>query len=440
MDACTLANTGGLPIVWLLAAAAAIVVGLLLVVRGRGARAASAIMLGVLVVSVQVLQGPSAMAASDCPKPRVASTAATSAMATPTPTGTATPTVTPTGTPTATPTDTPTETPTETPNLVGQIDLTWSGFSQACLDSGTDGGSQLYLVDDAARTIVWTGTISWASGGTVIDDLPVPGTYRPVFSDILVTDYPADGVFYEPGFTCTDAGGVVVNARPGPFDPLDVTLTGAAPNGAAHSPLQTSCNASDKSPLNDTDADGIVDGCDLDSDNDGIPDSVEDINGNRQYEDDDIDGNILVVGTLGDGVSSYLDLDSENDGILDLFESGVPATVLDVMDSDDNGVIDDGFAVGINGLADILETSPDSGIMAYPPGDTDDDGQPDFIDMMSDGTTPDLYAIGRSDLDLLGGGFISTLSDTDRDGIQSVIDTALDTRGAPGSPRSPYWV
>lgn len=116
----------------------------------------------------------------------------------------------------------------------------------------------------------------------------------------------------------------------------------------------------------DTDGDGIVDACDLDSDNDGIPDSVEDFNQSGKFEDDDTEGDILLTPVLGDGIPNYLDLDSDNDGILDLFESGIPASVINQIDKDRNGIIDSDIPVGKNGLADILETFPDSGVLKYP--------------------------------------------------------------------------
>ncbi|GAA5100693.1 hypothetical protein GCM10023210_39460 [Chryseobacterium ginsengisoli] len=199
------------------------------------------------------------------------------------------------------------------------------------------------------------------------------------------------------------------------------------------------CSAvNDKSSSLDSDGDGIVDACDKDSDNDGIPDALEDLNGNGKFEDDDVDGDKLVIAELGDGISSYLDLDSDNDGILDLFESGIPTSVIDQIDADHNGVIDNGVAVGNNGIADVLETSPDSGIMKYPLRNTDGDDKPDFVDLMSNNIDYDLYTIGKDNLDTLGGGFISTINDADADGIQTVVDTDLVKRGAPNSPLSPY--
>lgn len=199
------------------------------------------------------------------------------------------------------------------------------------------------------------------------------------------------------------------------------------------------CTAvNDKSPTLDSDGDGIVDACDQDSDNDGIPDALEDLDKNGKFEDDDTEGVLGLVPVLGDGIASYLDLDSDNDGILDLFESGIPNSVIDQIDKDHNGVIDSDIAVGKNGIADILETSPDSGILKYPLRNTDGDDKPDFVDLDSNGVDFDLYKIGKGNLDMLLGGFISTIDDKDKDGIQAVVDTDLMKRGAPNSPLSPY--
>ncbi|REC46955.1 T9SS type A sorting domain-containing protein [Chryseobacterium pennipullorum] len=199
------------------------------------------------------------------------------------------------------------------------------------------------------------------------------------------------------------------------------------------------CSAvNDKSPTLDTDGDGIVDACDLDSDNDGIPDAIEDFDNNGKFQDDDAEGDILVTPVLGDSVPNYLDLDSDNDGILDLFESGIPVAVINQIDKDHNGIIDSTIPVGKNGIADILETVPDSGIMKYGIKNTDGDDKPDFLDITSNGTDYDLYQIGKGNLDTTGGGFISTINDQDKDGIQAVVDTDLVKRGAPGSPLSPY--
>lgn len=201
------------------------------------------------------------------------------------------------------------------------------------------------------------------------------------------------------------------------------------------------CDVSDKSSSIDTDMDGVFNSCDIDSDNDGIPDFIENAdNTPRIFEDDDKEGVDGFVTEFGDGVANYLDLDSDNDGILDLFESGIPNSVIDQIDADHNGIIDRGIAFGKNGFADILETFPDSGVPKYPIRDTDADGLPDFLDITSNGSDYDLYAIGKMNLDQLGAGFLSRTDDTDIDGIQDPVDTDLQAKGAPHSPLSPYGV
>jgi hypothetical protein len=199
------------------------------------------------------------------------------------------------------------------------------------------------------------------------------------------------------------------------------------------------CLGGDKSGNLDTDGDGKVDACDLDTDNDGILDIYEDFNKNGFYNDDDVEGDIRFGMILGDGVDNYQDLDSDNDGILDLHESGIPISIIAIIDKDKNGIIDSDITVGKNGFADILETFPDSGIAKYILADTDCDGTPDFLDLRSNNIVYDLHAIGKRNLDEdLGAGFIERTADADKDGIMNPIDTDLYTRGAPGSPMSPY--
>lgn len=205
-------------------------------------------------------------------------------------------------------------------------------------------------------------------------------------------------------------------------------------------------DVNDKSNSIDSDGDGFKDSCDKDSDNDGIPDSIEDTNKNGLYTDDDKEGNLNFISALGDSVPNYRDLDSDNDGILDLFESGIPSSVINTIDKDKNGVIDADITVGNNGIADILETAPDSGVMKYPLADTNGNGMPDYLDTSSKSNTYDLYAIGKQNLDLIGAGFITPIVDADNDGIMDARDTSVtnpaDTNktvfGAPNSPLSPY--
>ena len=133
-------------------------------------------------------------------------------------------------------------------------------------------------------------------------------------------------------------------------------------------------------PPPDSDADALPDSSDLDDDNDGIADVLEQDNG----ADRDTDG---------DGVVDRLDLDSDNDGLLDVQESG--AEDIQSLDTDGNGRIDG--VVGANGLADTVETGADSGMASYALNDSDNDGVPDYLDLDSDndGIT-DMIEVGAS--------------------------------------------
>jgi uncharacterized repeat protein (TIGR01451 family) len=136
----------------------------------------------------------------------------------------------------------------------------------------------------------------------------------------------------------------------------------------------------------DTDNDGIPDATDIDDDNDGILDTVEGPPG---------------TDTDGDGVPDSLDLDTDNDGINDLVESGLNSTELAALDANGDGRIDHTVPVGSNGLANAIETSPDSGNPDY-----DDDGSgPDAV-ANTDGTGPADFR----DLD------------SDNDGLNDVIE------------------
>jgi gliding motility-associated-like protein len=144
----------------------------------------------------------------------------------------------------------------------------------------------------------------------------------------------------------------------------------------------------------DTDGDTIADQLDLDSDNDGIPDTIE-AQGNNTiaYTSIDLnkDGMSDAFGTgfipkdtdndvsIG-GVPDYLDLDSDNDGIYDLVESGSSA-----IDTNNDGVIDGPkSSFGTNGLSLSLETANDSGTLNYIIRDTDSDGIKNYREIDSD--------------------------------------------------------
>ena len=69
-----------------------------------------------------------------------------------------------------------------------------------------------------------------------------------------------------------------------------------------------------------------------------------------------------------DGIPNSLDLDSDNDGIYDLVEAGHGET-----DANNDGIIDNATTLsGTNGLFDNLETVADNGVLKNP---TADDGR-----------------------------------------------------------------
>ncbi|WP_026220895.1 hypothetical protein [Thiofilum flexile] len=152
---------------------------------------------------------------------------------------------------------------------------------------------------------------------------------------------------------------------------LLITTTGPSGGGAAgavqiremalHGRISAVCSGPD------TDADGIPNYLDLDSDNDSIPDNVEaqttvgyiapsgidsDSNGlDDAYETSPGAGQGLTpVNTDGADNADYLDLDSDNDGLTDLAESG-----LNRPDANSDGKTDN--AVGNNGYDNTLEAA-----------------------------------------------------------------------------------
>lgn len=107
-------------------------------------------------------------------------------------------------------------------------------------------------------------------------------------------------------------------------------------------------------------------GADLDTDNDGIVDSFEDLN-----LDGDGDPSTNPTDSDGDGYADYLDIDSDDDGIPDNVEAQTTVDYLAPSGQDTNG----------NGLDDIYENNGNLGLF---PIDTDGDSLPDYLDEDSD--------------------------------------------------------
>lgn len=178
-------------------------------------------------------------------------------------------------------------------------------------------------------------------------------------------------------------------------------------------------------PDRDTDDDGITDSLDLDSDNDGIPDIIEaggvDVNADGKTDEQmDINGDgiddavaiapLEIADTDNDGIADFLDLDSDNDGVPDIVETqGVSADV------DFDGKIDDFVDVNADGIDDSV---------AFAPAlidDLDEDGVPNYLDLDSDGDGIfDLLESGGTDAD--NNGIQDSLVDADSDGIPDSVD------------------
>jgi Domain of unknown function (DUF4347)/Lectin C-type domain len=244
----------------------------------------------------------------------------------------------------------------------------------------------------------------------------------------------------------------------------------------------------DDAMATDTDGDGTPDYLDIDSDNDGIPDTLEGTSGNDADSDgiddrydvdatggvdansDGIDDNAGATNTDGDNHPDYLDVDTDNDGILDTVEAGLDNAdsdgdgiddALDVdyspgTDSNGDGILEDGprdtdgdsvadyrdLDSDNDSLPDVIEAGladdnvngqADGDATTDDPLDTDGDNIPDYIDLDSDGDGEfDLAGTVNRILDTNNDGAIDTGADTDGDGIADVVDSSPEIFGIAG--------
>lgn len=176
--------------------------------------------------------------------------------------------------------------------------------------------------------------------------------------------------------------------------------------------------------------------CDIDDDDDGIPDIVEgngvdpsgddDADGILNFRDTDFPGGFTDVNGDGvndrfdadlDGVPNHLDLDSDNDGIPDVVESGG-------VDANGDGRIDnytdtdgDGFSQNVDGN-NTGAAGSGNGLGAV---DTDGDGIPNYLDLDSDNDgIPDVVEVYGTDAN--NDGMIDGFTDTDGDGFSQNVD------------------
>ncbi|MDO6855288.1 gliding motility-associated C-terminal domain-containing protein, partial [Cellulophaga lytica] len=155
----------------------------------------------------------------------------------------------------------------------------------------------------------------------------------------------------------------------------------------------------DNTPGTDTDGDGVPDTVDLDDDNDGILDTVEDEN-----IDGDNDPLTNPADTDGDGIPNHLDIDADDDGIPDNVEAQTTAGYI-APNNDDAAtyLANDGVnSAYLGGLT---------------PNNHDGEDTPDYIDLDSDNdSVPDNNEGNDFDFDGVPDQQYTTI-DTDGDGL-----------------------
>lgn len=226
----------------------------------------------------------------------------------------------------------------------------------------------------------------------------------------LLVDSNFDGIF-ESGVTMISGSEIRFRINPNPSGTRPYNFFANQVDGLSFVHLVENSNTTSSFTGNisltcfkqDNDFDGIKDEFDLDSDNDGIPDFIENtgiltplsgVDANNDGLDDVYDVNILPIDTDNDTVLDFYDLDSDNDGITDLIETGELGLL---SDTDLNGIVD-GPGFGTNGWIDVAETAPDSNIIGYSLNDFDSDGIYSYIDEDSDGDEcTDVIEAGFSD-------------------------------------------
>jgi Mg-chelatase subunit ChlD len=193
----------------------------------------------------------------------------------------------------------------------------------------------------------------------------------------------------------------------------------------------------DGDPTNDdTDEDGTPNYLDPDDDGDGIPTKDEDVNGENTSLDDDTDG---------DGTPNYLDTDDDGDGTLTSEEC--PDTTA-CPDEDGNGIEDhlepSGGADDTDGDGIPNSEEDPNGNGNLMDDDTDGDGIPNYKDDDDDGDEiptkdecPDSSACTDTDSDTIPDYLEPNTIDTDNDGTPNHQDADDDGDGVPTKDEDP---
>ncbi|TXD50137.1 Ig-like domain-containing protein, partial [Polaribacter sp. IC073] len=170
--------------------------------------------------------------------------------------------------------------------------------------------------------------------------------------------------------------------------------------------------------INDVDSDGLADEIDPYDDRDGNLDTALNPNKKLTLPDTDLDG-----------IPNYLDLDSDNDTIPDNVEGQSTTGYIThaATDADDDG------------LNDAYDSSDGVGT-AVIPVDTDGDGIPDYLDLDSDNDTlKDIVEVGNGTADTDGDGKTdNTIGINGLDNNSENVDDYNDTNGIYNDPKTDF--
>ena len=227
------------------------------------------------------------------------------------------------------------------------------------------------------------------------------------------------------------------------FDNTDPDLFGPAPGLCAASILPVFVDGT----CPDVDGDFRCDCTDADADgrcDTGCPDLPP---GPMDPPDGVCDVLSEAIDWDGDGIPNHLDLDSDNDGIPDLIENAASDTlddnhdgILDDADPNDDGNYTDALDVDGDGLIDTVDDTTVLGANSnsiLPVLNTDATGGPDYLDLDADADgLSDLFETGGSaSADVDQDGVIDATADADEDGLDDSVDptVAEETGGTPGT-------
>ncbi len=305
-----------------------------------------------------------------------------------------------------------------------------AAYSANAVDTDADG------IPDSLDASITGGTDSNSNG---IDDAYEPiDTDEDGIPDYLDVDSDGDGLPDRLEAAMVPLSGVDSDGD-GIDDHLDADATGGADlNGDgvddAFAPRDADRNGVPDHLQRDSDRDGVLDGVEggaagLDSDGDGIDDAFDpDQTGGDDADGDGIDDAAALRDSDADGVPDYRDLDSDNDTIGDALEAGLPddnrdgfadsgATTNSPPDSDGDGTPDMRDTDSNNdGVTDIVATG--NGLL-----DQNGDGRIDNITDRDGDGIPDV-------IDSTVGDFGGML-DTDGDGVPNSVDVDDDNDGIP---------